>query len=86
MPEHIADDLLRDGRPQHFDRTCVAEDMRPPLSCWHYACGGQPTADHAVQVFHCRVGSNGPDEDFPRPNPWAPKSKIGEERFTNSHH
>lgn len=86
MPEHVADDLLRDRCPQHFDRTCVAKDMRPPLSCWHYACGGQPTADHAVQVRHCDIGCAGSDEDFPHFNLGPPKAQIIQQRFTNSHH
>ena len=32
MPEHVADNLLRDRRPQHFNRTGVTEHMRQVLA------------------------------------------------------
>jgi hypothetical protein len=81
MPEHVADNLLRDRRPQHFNRTGVTEHMRSPRAVRRL----RPTTvpDHAIQVRHRDIGRAGPDEDLPRFGPGPPMAKVIEQRLAN---
>jgi hypothetical protein len=49
MPEHVADNLLRDRRPQHFNRTGVTEHMRP-----RFPGGSTPAADNRPRTMPYR--------------------------------